>query len=173
MMGCTRRKLCEEVFGQGFDSPRLHHVVRTKKMHPEKRRFSCVFLVFSPIFLLFQKSVFECQKKMQSADFAFLSETNPCLTKNTIFEPLSHSVLKIRCGSFLFHVLTTYERSDLPSHSNIRKKTSTANSVFTICGIVRASTRTAMCRTSALQRTTNAVSLQSNERSRSLKAKAM
>ena len=62
---------------------------------------------------------------MQSVDFALLSETNPCLTKNTIFELMSHSVNKYTVALFLFLTLTDYERGDLPLDSNIRKKKST------------------------------------------------
>jgi len=48
-------------------------------MHTEKRRFSCVFLVLSPFFPVLKKR-FLSAKKEQSAVFALLSETNPCLT---------------------------------------------------------------------------------------------
>ena len=93
-----------------------------------------VFLRFSRFFRPFPcffKNRFLSAKKMQSADFALLSETNPCLTKNTIFWIDEPQCVITRCVSFLFHILTTYERSYLPSHSFIRKKTSTVNSAFT------------------------------------------
>ena len=110
---------------------RLHHVVRTKKMHPEKRRISCVFLVFSPISSLFQKSVFECKKRCNLPILPFWVKQTRVWRKIRYLNRWVVVCYKHAVALFLFQILTTYERSDLPSHSFIRKKTSTANSAFT------------------------------------------
>lgn len=40
------------------------HVVRTKKMHPEKRRIPAFFSFFRPFSRFFKNPFFECKKKM-------------------------------------------------------------------------------------------------------------